>query len=358
MLRDARVTYLEWAKAQRDIPGRIHLLDSGMATPLSALGLDPARMLEAAPPPSGDLEVPRLLSRRYGVPRDEVFPAIGTSAGLFMAAAALLAPGDTVLVESPGYESLWRIPEALGARVVRFPRSHGDGWALDPRRVLDAWTAETRMVLVSDLHNPTGCTAGDAALARLAETAAERDAWLLVDEVYRDFRPGPVGTARTLGERVVAVSSLTKVYGLGGARLGWVLAPAAVVRRMRALINVVHGLDPAPLQPLFTAALEQAEALRERGLAASARGWEMVQAWSRRHPRLRVDEPAGGICAWVGLPPGTTGTEAAERFARAGVSVVPGAMFGDDSGVRVSFGVPQETLREGLAIMDRVLEDL
>jgi aspartate/methionine/tyrosine aminotransferase len=214
------------------------------------------------------------------------------------------------------------------------------------------------MVVVSDLHNPTGCAAGDAALARLAEEAARRDAWVLVDEVYRDFRPGPVGTARRAGDRVVAVSSLTKVYGLGRARLGWVLAPAPVVERMRSLINVVHGVDPAPLQPLFTAGLERADGLRGDALAAAARRWEIVRAWARRHPRLRLAEAAGGVSAWVGLPPGTTGTGIAARFAEAGVAVVPGSMFGDDSGFRMSFGVPEETLRAGLAIMDRVLEVL
>jgi hypothetical protein len=354
MLRDARVDYLAWAKSQREIPGRISFLDSGLAVPLRELGLDPGRMLDAEPPATGDRTVPRLLSRRYGVPEDEILPVLGTSGGLFLAAAAILAPGDRVLVEGPGYESLWRIPEALGARVTRFPRREAAVWALEIDRILEAWPEGTRMVLLSDLHNPTGCAAGDAAVARLAREAERRNAWVLVDEVYRDFRSGAVSTARGQGGTVVTVSSLTKVYGLGRARLGWVMAPPAIVERMRSLIDVVHGVDPSPLQPLFTAGLLQADALRERALRTAARGWEIVRGWSRRHPALRLTEAVGGISAWIGLPPGWTGTDAGNRLAENGVAVVPGRLFGDDSGFRMSFGVSEETLRAGLAIMDRV----
>jgi aspartate/methionine/tyrosine aminotransferase len=319
------------------------------------LDLDLESILTQEVPLTGDPRIPRALAGRYGRREEEVLPVLGTSMGLFLICAAVLGPGDGVLVEEPAYESLWRVPEVLGARVARFPRREEAGWALEPEAILREWAPDTRLVVVSDLHNPTGRMAGDQALAWLAEEAGRRGAWVLVDEVYRDFREGTVGTARELGEPIVAVSSLTKVYGLPGLRGGWILAPVSLVERMRSLVDLLYVIPPSPLEPMILAALERADDLRDEALARAARGWRVVEAWSRSREDPRIVPPHGGVMAWARLPRGWSGTAAAARLREEGVATVPGRFFGDDSGIRFGFGGSEDSLRAGLEALDRML---
>ncbi len=307
MLQDATVDYLEWAQANQPRPWKASLLLSGLQTPLSELGVTASEAAEAVRGPSADPGVRAGLARRYGVPEAEMQPVLGTSLGLFLASAALLRPGEPCLVEAPAYEPLRRAPEAVGARLVRFPRRPEAGWALEPEEVLRRWEPGTRLVVVSDLHNPTGREAGDAALAALAREVEARGAHLLVDEVYRDFRPGPVGTARSLGGAVVTVSSLTKVYGLGSLRAGWVTGPEPVLARIRRILKVLQVVDPAPTLPFVLRALDRADSLRERALMRASSSWDRVRDWAGDRPAPRIVPPTGASMPGCGSPTGSPG---------------------------------------------------
>lgn len=349
------VRYLEWIIALRRGGLRIDLTQSGLSVPWDRLRPAPGEFRSTL---GGDPEIRARIAARYGVAEGEVVCTLGTSLGAFVALAASLAPGDDVLVEEPAYETLHAVPAALGAAVRRFPREAADGYAVDPDRVLAALRPGTRMVVVSDLHNPSGRAAGPGALARLAEALAARGVDLFVDEVYRDFSPEPVGTARRLGPNVLIASSLTKVYGLGPLRAGWVLASPDRVRAMLRVLTLLEVEDPAPQIPYLRAAWTEIDALREEGLRVASSGWRIVEAWlaGRSVPGARA--PAGGICAWLRLPDGISGRRVAERLHREhGVGIVPGAFFGDDRGLRVGFSAPEPILREGLDALARVLAE-
>lgn len=187
----------------------------------------------------------------------------------------------------------------------------------------------------------------------MARRLAEVGGVLLVDEVYRDFLPGPPGTARSLGGNVVTVSSLTKVYGLSRLRAGWVLAPAQVVLRMQAIRDVMEAVDPAPVVPLIRAALDQADLLRDRARETA----RAVHAVAERHAdRLDFAPADGGITRWVRLPGGLDGEQVArELLSQHGVAVVPGAFFGVPGALRVGSGSP-EGMERGLAALAATLE--
>jgi len=356
LLREAGVEYLRWAMRASGSSSRISLLSSGTFASLAGLGTELPPYLDPSAPFSDRLLRERLAAR-YGVPPEETLTVLGTSLGLFLAMAAILEPGDEVLVEHPGYEPLVRVPQALGARVRSFPRRPEADYRLEPDRVEAAWTDATRLVVVSDLHNPTAAGGGDPELAGIAVRAAGDGAYLLVDEVYRDFRSGEPGTARKLGGNVVAVGSLTKVYGLGELRAGWVFAPAPLVERMESILTVLHVVPPAPMLAWFQRGLDEADRLRDTAQALARRGWDIVREWAGKAPDgLRVVPPAGGVFVWMALPGSWTGTDVAERLLEAeGVAVVPGRFFGDDHGIRVGIGGDPDSLREGLAALDRVL---
>src|SRR5262245_50569797 len=104
------------------------------------------------------------IAARYGVATDQVTTAQGTSGANFLACAALVEPGDDVVVERPGYDPLLGAPRLLGANTVRFDRTFEDGFALDPDRIRRAMTPRTRLIIVTSPHNPTGVIATREAL--------------------------------------------------------------------------------------------------------------------------------------------------------------------------------------------------
>ena len=357
MLRGAKVEYLSWARHAQSTPRRVSLLYSGLSTPLDRIPFEITDIERAIPPVYEDAVLLEGLSRRYGVPVSDVFPALGTSQGIFLALAAIVKPGDEVLTERPGYEPFREVSRALGATVRFFPRVPEDGFAVDPERVLREWRPGVAVVVIADLHNPTGAMAGDEALGALARELESRGTMLLIDEVYRDFRPGPVGTGRRLGPNVVTTSSFTKVYGLGNLRAGWILGPPSVIARLRQMMDVFESIGPTPAQAFFRRSFEIVDTLREEALARAAAGWAVVDGWAKEESRVRVSKPAGGIIAWVRLPEGRTGSNVARQLeTEQDVAVVPGRFFEDeDSGVRVGFGGAPDATQRGLEALSRVL---
>jgi hypothetical protein len=240
--------------------------------------------------------------------------------------------------------------------VRTFTRDSETGFGVDVACVLEAWRPGVSVVVVADLHNPSGSMAGDDALRTLARELETRGAMLLVDEVYRDFRPGPLGTARRLGPNVLITSSFTKVYGLGNLRAGWILGPPEVIARLRGMMDVMESIGPTPAQAFFRRSFEVVDALREDALTRAARGFGVVETWAKEETRVRVSRPAGGIIAWVRLPEGRTGSDVAARLeTEHDVAVVPGRFFDDDSGIRVGFGGNPEDVRRGLEALSQVL---
>src|SRR5690606_29566001 len=122
-----------------------------------------------------------------GVRRQEVLPALGTTHALWLALATLVQPGDEVLVERPAYEPLWRVPQQMGANVLRFDRHAERGYALEPAIVAARLTSHTKLVIVSNSHNPSGVKTSDRDLTELAASCARVGATLLVDEIYAPF---------------------------------------------------------------------------------------------------------------------------------------------------------------------------
>jgi aspartate/methionine/tyrosine aminotransferase len=181
------------------------------------------------------------IAERYGVTADHVTTAQGTSGANFLVCAALLSPGDDVLMERPGYDPLMAAARLLRANVVRYDRAFEDGYRLDPQRVADAMTPRTKLVIVTSPHNPTGAIANPADLQEVGRIAAGRGAQVLVDEVYLDSTGTATPPAARQGDPFISTSSLTKSYGLSGLRCGWILSSPGLAERLRRARDVVDG---------------------------------------------------------------------------------------------------------------------
>ncbi|HWC55506.1 MAG TPA: pyridoxal phosphate-dependent aminotransferase, partial [Sphingomicrobium sp.] len=232
--------YMHWAKFKK--PVRFALTGSEV----------PHFRMDSLPISIGDLELdgashPRYaplraaIAQRYGLTEAHVVAADGTSMANFVAMAALISPGDEVLIERPTYEPLLGAASFLGADIKRFDRRPETGWRID---VSAAVSDQTRLIVISNLHNPSSALANDNDLRALGDVAKKVGARVLVDEVYLDSAIPPRRSSAHLGPEFIATNSLTKVYGLSGLRCGWILAEPDLAERMWRL-NDLFGVNQA-----------------------------------------------------------------------------------------------------------------
>ena len=297
------------------------------------------------------------IAGHYGVEASQVTTATGAAGANFQACAALLEPGDDVLMERPGYDPLLGAARLLGARPQRFERTFADGYALDPDRVRRAMTASTRLILLTSPHNPTSATIDVEALREVGRIAERTGAYVLVDEVYLDAaRPG-ARPAAALGDRFVSTSSLTKSYGLSSLRCGWAIAAPDVAERIRRARDVIDGNGSLPAERLATLAFAQADHLVQRATAVLAANGATLRSFLRISPELEYVDPGGGTVIFPRIAGVADATIFVERlFAERGTAVVPGHFFEAPAHFRIGLGGPGEALEAGLTAIRAALD--
>jgi aspartate/methionine/tyrosine aminotransferase len=347
-----RSLYLAWA-ARHYGKVRFDLATSGMSPP-SAEDLGPLS-IGALTDPGSWTALRAAIARYNDVPEGEAVAALGTTQALWLAYSVLTQPGDDVLVEDPGYEPLERIAESVGARVIRFSRPASARYAIDPDRVARAMTARTKVVVVSSPHNPSGLRADARTLRDLAQVAKSRGAHVVVDEVYAPFDelvdPSGIfhGTARKIAPNVLSVGSLGKCYGLGGARVGWLLGPREVIADAGETILVTAGALPLAHAGVALHAFDRIGTLADRTRRSLGGKRERVARWAQ-DLGLDWSAPESGLFGLVRLPGEGDLTAAIERLAaEREVLVGAGAFFGVPRGFRLSWSIPEDRLDEGLA---------
>jgi aspartate/methionine/tyrosine aminotransferase len=309
---------------------------------------------------SGYAPLVESIAARYGITTAHVTTAQGASGANFLVAAALVEPGDDVLVERPGYDPLLGASRLLGARVVRFDRDFPGGFGLDPERVRRAMTPRTRLIIITSPHNPTGVVVDRAALEEVGRIAETAGAHVLVDEVYLDMAgPTPAGTevAALLGDAFVTTSSLTKSYGLSGLRCGWILSSPGVAERLQRARDVIDGTGSIVTERLAALAFGQLDDLVARTVALLAVNGTLVREFLRSREELEYIAPRGGTVAF----PRLRGVADSSRFAdrlmtERETAIVPGHFFDAPPHFRIGFGGRTEPLRGGIEAVGAALD--
>jgi hypothetical protein len=350
--------YLRWAKMRP--PTRFDLTSSGVPyLPLREL---PVSIDDLELSGTGAYGYPRLqqaIAERYGVDEACVVAAMGASMANMLALAALVQPGDEVLIEHPTYEPLIATARWLGAKVRRFSRRAEDGFRLDPAQVERALTPRTRAVVVTNLHNPSSALADDDVLWAVYELAGRVGARVIVDEVYLDalFEPQP-RTAFHLAERLIATNSLTKVYGLNGLRCGWVLAEPALAERMWRLTELFNNIGVHAAERLSLIAFQNLDAIARRSRTLLDANIAALNAFYAVHPQLRTMKHAQGTVSFPRVVDGDADALCALLADRYETAVVPGRFFGMADHIRIGLGIDPATFAEGLERLGRALNDL
>ncbi len=288
-----------------------------------------------------------------------VVEAAGTSMANHLALAALIDPGDEILIESPTYELIVSTARYLQAKIIRFPRREENGFAADPGEIRKAITPKTKLVFLTNLHNPSSVLTPDSVLREIGDIAASVGAQVVVDEVYLDaVYDNTPRTSFHLGKNFVVTSSLTKVYGLSGLRCGWILAQPDLARAIYELNDLFAATPVHPTEILSVIAFQHLDKIRERAR-------KIVEA-DRVDLKDFLDANASHITA-VRTPYGTTsfpklldGDVAAllQRLrTNFDTTVVPGKFFEMPDHFRIGMGVDHEMFAEGLRRVTQALQE-
>ncbi len=331
---------------------------NGGSLPLSEL---PARIedLELTGPSFyGYPPLQRRLAAKLGVAEERVVAAQGTSMANYLALAALLEPGDEVLIEEPTYEPLLAAAGHLGATVRRFPRRPEDGFRVDPAAVKAALTPGTRLVVVTNLHNPTSVLTDLETLTAVGDFARRVGARVLVDEVYLEaLFEAALPSAARLGPDFVVTGSLTKAYGLGGLRCGWAVAEPDLARRMWRLNDLLGNVPAHAAERLSLLALEHLAAVAARARRLLDANRELLRRFLAGRPELEMVPSYHGTIAFPRLVRGDVDVLCEVLLERHQTTVVPGRFFGRPDHFRIGLGGPGEILAQGLGRLAAALEE-
>jgi aspartate/methionine/tyrosine aminotransferase len=328
--------HILWARSEAR-RHRHRLSESDVDAPdLEAMGLPSQATLPRASEGLEE-ELERALGALWDAPHARVMLTAGGSEANAIVFGALLERGDEVLVESPGYQPHREVPRLFDIPVRRFERPLSGGTIVPA--IDRALSSATRMIVLTDPHNPSGVLLGADDLRALTELAERRGLWILCDEIFRDASAGPRGTSATLGPRWIVTSSLTKVYGLGALRLGWIAGDGRMLERCGPVQNALSASPSVPSIALALALVPHLDTLRARSLALldeNRSQWAAIVAAGVPFTTARLPQ---GTTAWA-LFPGPGEGEAFAAFAsnHFGLALTPGRFFSDPRGVRVGLG--------------------
>jgi aspartate/methionine/tyrosine aminotransferase len=349
--------YMHWAKFKRPVRYALttsevpHFRMDSLGVTIADLDMDGASHPRYAP-------LRERIGKRYGVPLEQVVSADGTSMANFLAMAALIEPGDDVLVELPTYELLIGAASFLGAHVTRFDRKPSEAFRLDPAAVEQAMTLNTRLIVLTNLHNPSGSLAEEAGLRAIGDIALKYGARVLVDEVYLDSAVPPRRSAVHLGPEFVITNSLTKVYGLSGLRCGWILAEPGLAERMWRL-NDLFGVNQAhQAERLACIAFDHLDEVMGDTPAMLDANRRLFNEFAASRDDLDCTSAEHGITAFPRWSGGDT-QRLDDRLREAyDTSVVPGRWFEMPNHFRIGFGLSREDFAEGLSRLASALDEL
>jgi aspartate/methionine/tyrosine aminotransferase len=356
--REIRSAYIEWAKLRSS--ARFNLAASAVAPlPIEDLHARIEDIQLNGPAGYGYSPLIDELAKKAGVPADCVVHTQGTSMANHLAMAALLEPGDEILVEEPTYEALLSTAEYLGANVRRFPRSFEQAFQLDPREVERRISPRTRMIVLTNLHNPSGVRTADAKLKIVGEIAKSLGAHVLVDEVYLEANfDSPWQTAYKLGPNFIATSSLTKAYGLGGLRCGWIFAAKQLADRMWRVNDLFGSMDAHPAERLSVLALKHLPEICARSKRLLETNRTALKKFLESRSDVLAIKPEAGTISFPFLASGHVDAFCQLLRDKYETSVVPGRFFESPEHFRIGFGVETEMLTQGLSRISDCLDHL
>ncbi|WP_132991990.1 aminotransferase class I/II-fold pyridoxal phosphate-dependent enzyme [Gordonia zhaorongruii] len=299
---------------------------------------------------------------------NRVVVTTGASAALLLSCAALIDPGDEVLVGDPSYPCNRRFAESFGGDVRLLPTGPDSSFQLDAETVERSWTDRTRGVMVASPSNPTGTSLDYDELIALTGVAERHGGWRMVDEIYLGLADDVDGRRpRSIAADdpgAIVINSFSKYFGMTGWRLGWAVVPEEMVPVAERLAQNYYICPPTPAQMAALTCFEPETIAVAEGRRTELRARrELVLD---RLARIGLDVPVppdGAFYVYVDVSrTGRTATQFCERaLSEAHVALTPGKDFGDvgaEQYVRLSYAASQDDLALGIERLGRFVAGL
>src|ERR1700745_2662738 len=347
--------YMHWSKTQSR--ARFNLATSGVAPfPLRELPVKLEELEINGDDSYGYAPLQQAIAAHHGVDPECVVEAAGTSMANHLTMAAIIEPGDEVLIEHPAYGPILDVAQYLQANVKRFPRTEDNGWMVDQEAIRRCVTPKRRLIVITNLHNPTSVLTPDSVLREVGDIARSVRALVLVDEVYLDavYKDRPQ-TSFHLGPEFVVTSSLTKVYGVSGLRCGWILARPDLAWKIRRLNDLYSATPVYPGQLLGVAAFKHLNRLREKARRIVDADRKMLRDFLVQQSKISAVWSDWGTTSFVQLRDGNADDFLERLRAEFDTSVVPGRFFEMPDHFRIGMGMNTEMFAEGLDRIGRAL---
>ena len=283
----------------------------------------------------------------------------GTSMANHLAMAAALEHGEEVLIEQPTYEPILAVARYFGAEIKRFPRSLENNFRVDVDEITRQITSRTRLVVLTNLHNPSSALVDDETLRQIGELARSVGARVLVDEVYLEamFEAAPRSSVH-LGPEFISTNSLTKGYGLSGLRCGWILAEPELAQQMRLLNDLFGAVGPQPTERLSVVALAKLPKFITRAKRILESNRAVLNEFFDSREELRVVRTDSGTTSFPLLMKGRVEDLCDLLHEKYDTALVPGRFFESPQHFRIGMCAEPELFNEGVQRLGAALDEL
>ena len=296
---------------------------------------------------------------------NNVLVTVGASQANAMVCQTLLAPGDEVVVMTPGYRQVWGTALNMGCVVRELPLRADHGWRVDLAALDRVVTSRTKLVAIVNPNNPTGTILTMVEMQAIVAACARVGAWLHVDEVYHGTEHAGVADTPTfwgMYDRLICTNSLSKAYGLSGLRIGWAVTTPAMADELWRRHEYAVIAAAAPSMTLAEIALQPAKRLQllTRQREISRAGLAVMRNWlPTQQGRFFLHTPQATSIAFVGYTGGMPSYALAEAIRQqASVLVAPGSTLGVESYLRITVGYEPAKIEAALNRIGAVMQML
>lgn len=296
---------------------------------------------------SGDIGLRQTIAGKYNTPLNNVLITNGSQEALYLFYRSYLTSGDHVITFSPGWQQSWEVPKNIGAEVSTIDLSD-HSYEVNLNVIKPYITEKTKLLILNSPHNPTGKLISQEDLKEIKEFCAQRNIFILNDEEYlTDYSLSIIQDDPH--NNTACVSSLSKVFGFPGLRLGWFVGPEKIVNKMINYRRYVSVCNSHLCEKLAEQVFNDFGKYVDRYERMTSIGLTILKEWVARHPQLELIPPQGTPFAYVYFLEDKN-TQAFSRFLlqEQKVLVMPAEVFDDKNAIRISFGRPAHILTEGL----------
>ena len=313
------------------------------------------------PHANGIPELRKNIASMYGSAQAEnVLVTVGAIEGNYNTIRTLLNAGDEIVIMLPNYMQIWGIAKNHKLKAKTFHLREDLQWAPDLDQLEALVSKDTRLIAVCNPSNPTGRILTGDEMKAIVSIAERHGSWILADEVYsgvEQFTDQQTPSFYELYDKVLAIGSMSKAYGLPGLRTGW------VVCRDRNVLDRIwsrheYNTLSVGMMANHLAAIALSEEVRpailQRARSYVRKGYSFLEGWMSEQPiKMSCVPPQAAAIAWVKYEHEINSTDLAMKLIRSDPSVliVPGDHFGIDHYLRISFGLNQDYLSQGLCLL-------